>query len=166
MDKKYFEEFDRYCMQEALAEARLAYAMEEVPVGAVLAKDGKIITRAHNLVETTQDGTAHAEILCLRAASKLFQDFRLTGTTLYVTLEPCSMCAGAAILSRVEKIIWGAKDPRHGAAGSWVNLFDKEHPIHSVKTMSGLLEEESKRLIQQFFKERRACKILKPSLRS
>ena len=158
-------QFDLFCMEEALAEAQKAFEMEEVPVGAVLAMDGKIISRAHNLVETLQDATAHAEILCLRAASQLLKDFRLVGSTLYVTLEPCSMCAGALILSRVDKIIYGASDPRHGAAGSWVNLFEKDHPIHTVKMASGLLAEEAKALMQQFFKERRACKILKPSLR-
>ena len=153
-----FDEFDKECMTVALTEAKRAYQLGEVPVGAVLVLDNKIISRAHNLVETNKDATAHAEILCMKAATKQIDDWRLCNSTLYVTLEPCSMCAGAAILSRLKRIVFGADDLRHGAAGSWVNLFKKKHPIHQIEIISGLMKDESKQLMQNFFKERREWK--------
>ena len=145
-------------MEEALEEAKKAFAMGEVPVGAVLVAGEKIIARGHNQVECLQDATAHAEILCLKEASRAKQDWRLTETILYVTLEPCSMCLGAAILSRVKKIIWGCSDPRHGALGGWINLAEKEHPIHKIESEGYVMEAESRLLLQTFFQEVRAWK--------
>lgn len=150
-----FSKFDFTCMQVALLEAQKAYQKGEVPIGAVIADGTKILSRAHNLVESTKSSTAHAEILAIQEASNQVKDWRLENLTLYVTIEPCVMCAGAAILSRLDTIIFAAPSPRHGAAGSWTNLFTEEHPIHQIKIQSGLMETEAKDLMQRFFKERR-----------
>jgi tRNA(adenine34) deaminase len=146
---------DQLFMREALKEAEKAYALGEVPVGAVLVSGGKILSRAHNLVETLQDATAHAEVLCLRAASQVIENWRLVDVTLYSTLEPCSMCAGAMFLSRISTLVWGARDKRHGAHGSWVNLLDQSHPIHQLQVRRGVLEEEASVLMVNFFRSRR-----------
>ncbi len=146
---------DEYFMKEALAEAESAFAKGEVPVGAVLVCEGKIIGRAHNLVESLSDATAHAELLCLRQGAKAAQNWRLLKAVLYCTLEPCPMCAGAMIHSRLERLVWGAPDIRCGAHGSWVNLLDLEHPIHRLQTTTGVLKEECAQLMKDFFKMRR-----------
>lgn len=142
-------------MFEALTEAKKAFAIGEVPVGAVLVLRGEIIARAHNMTESMQDPSAHAELLCIRIASKKLGNWRLTGSTLYTTLEPCSMCAGAAILGRVEKVVWGAPDLRHGAAGSFIDLLGANHPIHQVEYASGYLADECATLMKEFFQQRR-----------
>jgi tRNA(adenine34) deaminase len=142
-------------MEEALKEARLAGERGEVPVGAVIVYEGEVIARAHNRVEELQDATAHAEVLCLRLASSRLENWRLLKATLYCTLEPCSMCAGAMILSRLEKVVWGAPDLRHGAHGSWVNLLDQPHPIHQLKGCGGVMQKESSELLKAFFQKRR-----------
>jgi tRNA(adenine34) deaminase len=143
---------DEEFMREALIEATKAADQKEVPVGAVLVYEGAIIARAHNLVESLQDATAHAEILCLREASRQLGNWRLQQATLYCTLEPCPMCAGAMILSRVGTLVWGAADFRHGAHGSWVNLLDLDHPIHQLSVRTGVLKEESGLILKNFFK--------------
>lgn len=150
-------------MREALLEAKKAYNQGEVPVGSVLVFEKKIIARAHNQVETLNDASAHAELLCLRGASKHFNDWRLENAILYTTLEPCLMCAGASILARVEKIVWGARDKRHGANGSFLNAFEQKHPIHSVLIEGGILEEECAKLLKSFFQEVRWKKSLMKS---
>ncbi len=150
-------------MKEALAEAEKAFAKGEVPVGAVLVVNDKIIARAHNLVESLSDATAHAEMLCLKRGAEILSNWRLLNTTLYCTLEPCPMCAGAMIHSRIKRLIWGAPDVRCGAHGSWINLLDIEHPIHCVQTTSGIMREECAQLIRTFFKSRRLERELQNS---
>ncbi len=142
-------------MREALLEAQEAFAKGEVPVGAVLVHHGEIIARAHNLVESQRDATAHAEMLCLKMGAEVLKNWRLVGATLYCTLEPCPMCAGAMIHSRLERLVWGAPDLRCGAHGSWVNILDAGHPIHQPLVASGVLAEECGALMRTFFKQRR-----------
>lgn len=150
-------EHERF-MLEALKQAWIAYEKEEVPVGAVIVYEGQVVARGHNQVEMLKDATAHAEMLCITAAESYFENWRLSGSTLYTTLEPCVMCAGASILSRVGKIVWGAPDVRHGAGGSWVNLFTQKHPIHNIEIISKVLENESAALMRKFFVEQREKK--------
>lgn len=147
-------------MQEALIEARLASEKGEVPVGAVLVGEGKIIARAHNLVESSSSALAHAEMLCLKRGSEVLGNWRLLNATLYCTLEPCPMCAGAMIHSRLKRLVWGAKDLRCGAHGSWVNLLDGIHPIHQLSVTSGVLEELCAEEMKSFFKKRRKSGII------
>ena|SRR5690349_7602411 len=146
---------DAEFMQEALVEARAAYALGEVPVGAVLVLGDEIIARAHNLVERHRDATQHAEILCLQQAAQHLDNWRLNQATLYCTLEPCPMCAGAMIHSRLHTLVWGARDKRCGAHGSWVNILDPIHPIHRVHVRTGVLESEAADLMRSFFRQRR-----------
>ena len=155
MSSQDFTEQDLFFMQQALQEAEVAFAMGEVPVGAVLVQEGRILTRAHNLVETKKDATAHAELLCLQQASQVLQNWRLLKTTLYSTLEPCSMCAGAMFLSRIETLVYAAPDLRHGADGSWCRMFSLPHPTHKIVVERGLLAESSADLLRSFFGLRR-----------
>ena len=148
-------ENDQYFMREALSEAQKAYEKKEVPIGAVLVIGGEVIARAHNLVETLSDATAHAELLCLKKGAEILSNWRLLDATLYCTLEPCPMCAGAMIHSRLKRLVWGAPDLRCGAHGSWVNLLDIEHPIHRLETTTGILKEECTELMRSFFRLRR-----------
>jgi tRNA(adenine34) deaminase len=145
---------ERY-MIEALKEALKAYKAGEVPVGAVLVYEGRVISRGHNQVEMLKDATAHAEMLCITSGSSVKENWRLTDATLYCTVEPCSMCAGAMLLSRIEKLVWGAADLRHGANGSWVDLFSEDHPMHKIEVIKRVLEQESATLMRGFFQERR-----------
>lgn len=154
------EEKDIFFMKEALKEAKKAYAKDEVPVGAVLVKDGKIIARGHNEVELLQDATAHAEMICITAGASALENWRLEGTTLYCTLEPCLMCAGAMLASRVDRLVWGAPDIRLGANGSFTDLFSLKHPMHSLEITSGVLKEESSFLMKSFFEQTRKKKNL------
>ena len=142
-------------MREALIEAEKAFDHGEVPVGAVLVVGNEVIARAHNLVETLSDATAHAEMLCLKRGAGTLSNWRLLDATLYCTLEPCPMCAGAMIHSRLKHLVWGAPDLRCGAHGSWVNLLDLEHPIHRLTATTGIMKEECARLMKAFFKSRR-----------
>ncbi|MBI2743756.1 MAG: nucleoside deaminase [Chlamydiales bacterium] len=142
-------------MKEALKEAEKAFEKGEVPVGAVLVHDGKIIARAHNEVESQRDASAHAEMLCIKRGAHYLKNWRLEGATLYSTLEPCAMCAGALLLSRIETLVWGAKDLRHGADGSFIDLLSRKHPTHEIKVHSGVLQEESAALMRSFFQKRR-----------
>lgn len=146
---------DEKYMLEALKEAFKAFKEEEVPIGAVLVYNNRIIARGHNQVEMLNDATAHAEMLAITAGAVQRENWRLTDAILYSTLEPCAMCAGAAILSRVAKIRYGAKDIRQGAHGSWVNLFSSKHPIHEIDIAGGILEEQSAFLMKEFFRLRR-----------
>lgn len=146
---------DEKFMLEALKEAWKAFLVEEVPVGAVLVQNGRILARGHNQVELLKDATAHAEMLCITAGESTLDNWRLADTILYCTLEPCSMCAGAMFLSRVPQLVWGTQDIRHGANGSWINLFDKTHPTHSINVRNGVLKEYCALLMTQFFQKRR-----------
>ena len=146
---------DATFMKEALKEAKKAYASDEVPVGAVLVYENKVIARGHNQVEQLQDATAHAEMICLTAGAAALSNWRLTGSTLYCTLEPCAMCAGALLASRCTRLVWGAPDLRLGANGSWIDLFNQKHPMHTLEITSRVLAEESIFLLKQFFQEKR-----------
>jgi len=152
------ETTDLFYMKEALKEAQKAFDQGEVPVGSILVYQNEIIARFANQVETLIDATAHAEILCLRKGFEVLGNWRLTGCTLYVTLEPCPMCAGAIISSRIDRIVWGAPDLRQGAGGSLINLLGVPHPIHTVQVTSGVLAEESAHLMKTFFQKRREWK--------
>lgn len=146
---------DEYFMREALKEAWIAFEADEVPIGAVVVKNGQIIAKGHNQVEMLQDATAHAELLCITSAETAVGNWRLLDTKLYSTIEPCAMCAGAMLLARVPKLVWGAKDVRHGANGSWVNLFRTQHAMHTVDVTSGVLEEWCALPLKLFFQKRR-----------
>lgn len=159
------EEKDIYFMKEALKEAKKAFAKDEVPVGSVLVKDGKIIARGHNEVELLQDATAHAEMICITAGAAALENWRLEGATLYCTLEPCLMCAGAILASRIERLVWGAPDVRLGANGSFTDLFSLKHPMHSLEITSGILKEESSFLMKSFFEQTRKKKKSKETER-
>jgi len=145
-------------MKEALKEAQKAYEKLEVPVGCVVVKDGKIIARAHNLKETKYDTTKHAEILAIQKASKKLQSWRLIDCEMYVTLEPCSMCAGAIINSRIKKVYIGALDKKTGACGSVLNLFNDYKFNHNVDLEIGIMEKECENVLKNFFKELRKNK--------
>lgn len=142
-------------MQEALEQARKALEKNEVPVGAVLVQKGKIIARAHNLVRTQKDPTAHAEILVLRRGARRLTNERLNNTSLYVTVEPCAMCGGAMVWARVKKLIYGTKDPKAGAAGSVVNVVKNPRLNHRLEVLGGVLEEDCRELMESFFRQRR-----------
>jgi len=143
-------------MQLALDEAKKAGQIDEIPVGAVLiAQSGEILSAAHNLVIHRADPTAHAEILALRAAAQLVNNYRLLNTTLYVTIEPCIMCMGAVIHARVSRIVFGADDPRWGAAGSLYNLATDTRLNHQPDIAGGICEYECRTLIQNFFRKKR-----------
>lgn len=145
-------------MQQAIEEARKAQVIGEVPIGAIIVKDGQIIARAHNLRETDQLSTAHAELLAIHQANKAVGSWRLEECTLYVTLEPCPMCAGAIVQSRIPTVVYGAKDPKGGCCGTIYNLLEEVKFNHQCKVISGVLEEECGQLLTQFFKELRQKK--------
>ena len=146
---------DQEFMRFALAEAQKAYDAKEVPIGAVLVFQNQIISSSYNQVESLKDATAHAEMLCLKKAAEKLGNWRLLDCTLYCTLEPCLMCAGAMILSRVKTLVWGAPDLRHGAGGSLMDVFAINHPIHQLEIRQGILKDESASLLKKFFQERR-----------
>jgi tRNA(adenine34) deaminase len=144
-----------YWMQQALHLAQQGEAANEVPIGAVLIKDNEIIASAYNQPIALNDPCAHAEILVLREAGKKLNNYRLIDTTLYVTLEPCAMCAAAMIHARIKQLVFGAKDSRTGAAGSVMDLFGMAYWNHKVSVTNGVCEDESVKLLQDFFKKRR-----------
>ena len=146
---------DERFMFEALKEAWKAFKADEVPVGAVLVKNRHIIARGFNQVEMLNDATAHAEMLCLTAGEAALENWRLSQTTLYCTVEPCSMCAGAMLLTRIGCLVWGAPDIRHGANGSWIDLFEKKHPTHSVEIRNRVLHDPCAQLLKDFFQMQR-----------
>jgi len=142
-------------MHAALDEARAAAERGEVPVGAVIVLDGQIIARAGNRTITDCDPTAHAEIVALREASKAMGNYRLTGASLYVTIEPCTMCAGAMIQARIERVVYGADDPKGGAVRSCFSIFENPNVNHRVETVGGVLADEAAGLLRDFFAVRR-----------
>ena len=142
------------CMREALAEARLAEAAGEMPVGCVIVRDGKVIARAHNECEALRDATAHAEMLAIRRASEACGDWRLNRCTLYVTLEPCPMCAGAIINARVPVVVYGAREKLSGSCGSVIDLFFERYG-HRPAVYAGVMAEECAALLRAFFREKR-----------
>jgi tRNA(adenine34) deaminase len=146
---------DRDGMRAALAEARRALAEDEVPVGCVIVRDGAVLGRGHNQVERLKDATAHAEMIAIGAASTALDDWRLGDCTLYVTLEPCTMCAGAIVLARVGRVVYGAIDPRAGACGSVHNVLDMPGLSHAPAVTSGVLADEAASLLSAFFEARR-----------
>ena len=148
-------------MKEALKEARKAYEKLEIPVGAVIVKDGKIIARAHNQKETKCDTTKHAEILAIQKASKKLKSWRLIDCEMYVTLEPCSMCAGAIINSRIKKVYIGTQDEKTGAVGSVFNLFEDYKFNHKVEYETGILQKDCEKILKDFFKDLRKIKANK-----
>ncbi|KXZ40783.1 tRNA(adenine34) deaminase [Alkalithermobacter thermoalcaliphilus JW-YL-7 = DSM 7308] len=143
---------DLLFMQEALKEAYKAYIKGEVPVGAVIVKDDKVIAKAHNLRETLKDPTSHAEIIAIRKATDVINDWRLTGCTLYVTIEPCPMCAGAILQSRIDRLVVGSKDEKGGACGSRIDLMKHNLFNHNVDVTFGILENECSDIMKNFFK--------------
>jgi len=146
---------DEKWMSFALEQASEAEKEGEVPVGAILVKDDLVIARAHNKPISTNDPTAHAEIQLLRAAGEELKNYRLPGTTLYVTLEPCAMCLGAIMHARIERVVFGAHDPKTGVCGSSENFMEASCFNHKIDLASGVLENESKQLLKNFFKSRR-----------
>ncbi len=144
-------------MSLALEEAYKAFSTYEVPVGAVIVHDSKVISRGYNKRETLKDPTAHAEIIAIKEASKYLGGWRLIGCTMYVTLEPCSMCAGAIINSRIERLVIGAKDPKRGCCGSVINLLDNPNFNHKVEVEFGILKDKCSNILTEFFKQIR-CK--------
>lgn len=142
-------------MQQALSQAHNAWALGEVPVGAVVVKDGQVVATGFNQPIGTHDPTAHAEIMALRAAATILGNYRLPGCELYVTLEPCVMCAGAMMHARLARVVFGAADPKTGACGSIVNLFQQEKLNHHTEVSGGILAQECSALLKSFFAERR-----------
>lgn len=151
-----FSSQDEIFMRRALQQARIAFDAGEVPIGAVLVcAGGELIFEGYNQVEATKDASCHAELLCMRRAAVALGQWRLIDAVLYSTVEPCGMCAAALASFRIKKVIWGAKEPRVGAAGSLFNFFAIQHPIHQVQSEGGLLAEECSAIIKLFFKQRR-----------
>jgi tRNA(adenine34) deaminase len=151
-----WSETDEKFMRAAIGEAKVAASVNEVPVGAVLVKNGEIIGAGLNRSIQDSDPTAHAEIVAIRAAALAEQNYRLNGTTLYVTLEPCAMCIGAMIQARISRLVFGAYDAKAGAAGSVIDLSDNRQLNHQIEVNGGLFEEKCAGLLQKFFEERRA----------
>ncbi|MDD2217375.1 MAG: tRNA adenosine(34) deaminase TadA [Eubacteriales bacterium] len=145
-------------MLDALAEAEQAAAMGEIPIGAVVVKDCEIIGRGHNMTEASKDPTAHAEILAIKAAAQKLGGWRLLDCDMYVTCEPCSMCAGAMVWARIKRVYIGTPDPKSGACGSVFNIVDSEKLNHRVEIETGLMQKECEALLKKFFKELREKK--------
>jgi tRNA(adenine34) deaminase len=150
---------DESFMAEALRQARKAFEKEEVPVGAIVVRNGKVIARAFNQVEMLKDATAHAEMLAMTQAEAAVGDWRLTDCDLYVTKEPCPMCAGALVHVRMRRVIFGCADPRSGAAGGTINLLQLPGLNHHCEIRSGILRDECAALLQSFFQARRRAEV-------
>lgn len=146
---------DSIFMQQAISQAHNAWALGEVPVGALVVKDGEIIATGFNQPIGTHDPTAHAEIMALRAAAAIVGNYRLPGCELYVTLEPCAMCAGAMMHARLARVVFGASDPKTGVCGSIVNLFEQEKLNHHTAVIGGVMADECGKLLKEFFAARR-----------
>ncbi|QIB27835.1 tRNA adenosine(34) deaminase TadA [Caloranaerobacter azorensis] len=144
---------DEYFMRLAIKEAYKAYKIGEVPVGAIVVKDGKVIGRGYNIKETLKDATCHAEIIAIKEASKTLGGWRLLGTTMYVTIEPCPMCAGAIVNSRIERLVIGARDFKMGGCGSVLNIVDNPKLNHRVDIVWGVLDKDCSSIIKEFFKK-------------
>jgi len=151
-------EVDLSFMQAALAEARSAFAIGEIPIGSVVVYEGRVIGKGHNLRECDNDPTAHAEIVAIREAARALDSWRLTGCTLYVTIEPCPMCAGALVMARVDRLVYGAPDPKAGAVDSLFDLVRDPRLNHRVDVTAGVLREDCADLMQAFFRQLRARK--------
>ena len=151
------EKYIKY-MKEALKEAKKAELIDEVPIGCVIVKDDKIIARGHNQRETNQSPIGHAEIIAINKASKKLKSWRLEGCDIYVTLEPCIMCSGAIIQSRINKVYYGASDPKGGALGSSINVLEANNINHHPEVISGVLKEECSSIITNYFKAKRQSK--------
>ncbi|MCF7790355.1 MAG: tRNA adenosine(34) deaminase TadA [Victivallales bacterium] len=147
---------DQYFMNIALAQGRIAYREGEIPVGAVAVKDGEIIAKAYNQVEKLKDATAHAEMILLTKLPNIIGDWRFNEVTIYVTKEPCAMCAGAMVNSRIGKLVFGIYDNKYGAAGSAINVTEHKGNLHKVPAIGGVLEKECLKLFKSFFKILRA----------
>ena len=145
-------------MKEALKEAEKAELIDEVPIGCVIVKDDKIIARGHNQRETKQSPIGHAEIVVINKAAKKLNSWRLEGCDIYVTLEPCIMCSGAIIQSRINKVYYGASDPKGGALGSSINVLEAKNINHHPEVISGVLQEECSKIITNYFKAKRQSK--------
>ena len=145
-------QLETFFMQEALKEAEKAYKKKEVPIGAVIVSDNKIIARGHNLKETSADPTAHAEIIAIKKAAKKLERWRLSNSTIYVTLEPCTMCMGALIQARVERLVFGCFDPKAGAAGSLYDISNDKRLNHRIKLSTDVMAEECGKILKDFFK--------------
>ena len=150
-----FKYDDQFFMTEALKEAKKAFSENEVPIGAVIVLNNRVIARAHNQIEMLKDATAHAEILAITQASNALGDWRLNETAIYVTKEPCPMCAGALINSRVKTLVFGLKDYEMGSAGSAINLLQNEKLRHQLIIKGGIKEQKCREILQEFFKIRR-----------
>jgi len=151
--------FDSFYMQEALKQAKEAYGQDEVPVGAIIVFEDQIIARAHNQVETLKDPTAHAEMMVITQAANALSCKWLHKCRLYVTVEPCSMCAGALVLSRIQRICFGAEDPKTGACGSVLNIAQHNQLNHKIEVQNGILTQECGQLMSNFFKQKRGAQI-------
>ena len=149
---------DEKYMKEAIRQAKKAYAIGEVPIGCVIVHDGKIIGRVYNRRTIDKNTLAHAEIMAIKKASKKLEDWRLEECTMYVTLEPCQMCSGAIVQSRMTRVVVGCMNPKAGCAGSILNLLQMEEFNHQVELTTGVLEEECSQMMKPFFKELRAAK--------
>ena len=149
------DELDHHFMQQTLMLARTAPLIGEVPIAALLVRDGLVIAEAHNRRETQQDPTAHADLMVIQEGARQTKSWRLTGTTLYVTLEPCTMCIGAIVLARIPRLVFGATDPKAGACGSIMNIPPEPRLNHRVEVVGGLCAEESQSLLQEFFRQLR-----------
>ena len=147
-------------MKLAINEALKAQKKDEVPIGAIIVKDGKVIAKAHNLIEKTQDATSHAEILAIKKASKKLKSWRLDGCSLFVTIEPCPMCAGAIVNARIEKVYFGATEPKSGSAESKFSILTDSGLNHKTEFVGGILKDECQTIIKKYFKEKRAEKVL------
>ncbi|GEN34231.1 tRNA adenosine(34) deaminase TadA [Aneurinibacillus danicus] len=143
---------DEYYMGLAIEEAKKAEALGEVPIGAVVVRDGQVVGRGYNLRETAKDPLAHAELIAIKQASETMGGWRLIGATLYVTLEPCPMCAGAIVQARIPRVVYGAMDPKAGCAGSLMNLLQEERFNHQVEMVQGICEAECSALLKDFFR--------------
>lgn len=150
---------DRSYMDVAIEEAKKAFSAGDVPVGAVIVKDGVIIARAHNMREETGDATAHAEMLAVREACRVVGGWRLSGCTMYVTLEPCPMCAGALVMSRMDRLVYALSESKTGAAESVFNIVDNKALNHRLQVTSGIGETECRELLQRFFKAKRDIQL-------
>ena len=146
---------DNKYMKEAIRQAEKAYALGEVPIGCVIARDGKIVGRGYNRRNTDKNTLSHAELTAIRRASKKLGDWRLEGCTMYVTLEPCQMCSGALVQSRIDKVVIGCMNPKAGCAGSILNLLNMPEFNHQVEIEAGVMEEECREVLRRFFKELR-----------
>lgn len=154
MDNKIHEKF----MREALRQAKKAYALDEAPIGCVIVQDGKIIARGYNRRNTDKNTLSHAELIAIRKAAKKLGDWRLEGCTMYITLEPCQMCAGAMVQARLTEAVIGCMNPKAGCAGSVLNILQMEAFNHQVRVTRGVLQEECSKILQQFFRELREKK--------